>query len=128
MFTYEIEGHFDAAHYLPGYDGKCANMHGHRWNYAVTINVARTVPLPESGMFVDFGDVKDVAKQLDHTLLNDLFDMPTAEMIVAWMAFEIAAIGSIPPESCVIVQVWESPTCSVTYFVNKEYRHVEDET
>ncbi|HEX3048027.1 MAG TPA: 6-carboxytetrahydropterin synthase, partial [Bacillota bacterium] len=28
---------FDSAHYLPGYDGKCKNMHGHTWRVEVGI-------------------------------------------------------------------------------------------
>jgi len=41
---------FDAAHFLPNYDGKCANMHGHRW----TIEVAVAGSVHEDGMVMDF--------------------------------------------------------------------------
>ena len=30
--------HFDAAHYLRNYKGKCANTHGHRWEVLVKIS------------------------------------------------------------------------------------------
>ncbi len=30
--------HFDAAHQLPNYSGKCANLHGHRWEVEVVVN------------------------------------------------------------------------------------------
>ena len=28
---------FDAAHYLPGHEGKCQNLHGHTYKLEVTI-------------------------------------------------------------------------------------------
>ena len=28
---------FDSAHFLAGYNGKCANIHGHRWVIRVTV-------------------------------------------------------------------------------------------
>ena len=31
MFILKAEGEFDSAHFLSGYKGKCANIHGHRW-------------------------------------------------------------------------------------------------
>ena len=30
MYYLETEEHFDAAHFLKGYAGKCSNLHGHR--------------------------------------------------------------------------------------------------
>ena len=31
MYKIRIEESFDSAHFLAGYDGKCSNLHGHRW-------------------------------------------------------------------------------------------------
>ena len=42
---------FDAAHFLPGYVGKCSQMHGHHW--IVELAVAGEVNL-ETGMVIDF--------------------------------------------------------------------------
>ena len=31
MYKIQVKGFFDSAHFLKDYDGKCANLHGHRW-------------------------------------------------------------------------------------------------
>ena len=31
MYILKTEASFDSAHFLSGYDGKCSNLHGHRW-------------------------------------------------------------------------------------------------
>ncbi len=70
MYTVTTECSFDAAHFLAGYDGKCRNIHGHRWK--VQIEIAGE-DLQEGGMVVDFTDVKkdlkDMADYLDHCLI-----------------------------------------------------------
>ena len=37
MYYVSVESHFDAAHFLRGYAGKCENLHGHRYKVAVKI-------------------------------------------------------------------------------------------
>ena len=41
---------FDAAHSLPGYQGKCANLHGHTYMVEVVIEGA----IGENGFVMDF--------------------------------------------------------------------------
>jgi 6-pyruvoyltetrahydropterin/6-carboxytetrahydropterin synthase len=36
MYEIVVEKHFDAAHYLREYKGKCENMHGHRYGVHVS--------------------------------------------------------------------------------------------
>lgn len=31
MYILKTEAAFDSAHFLHGYNGKCSNIHGHRW-------------------------------------------------------------------------------------------------
>ncbi|MBR5370803.1 MAG: 6-carboxytetrahydropterin synthase, partial [Oscillospiraceae bacterium] len=31
MFRLKTSAAFDSAHFLAGYNGKCANLHGHHW-------------------------------------------------------------------------------------------------
>lgn len=74
MYTLKTNASFDSAHFLKGYQGKCANIHGHRWT--VELEVGGSI-LKESGsereMLVDFGDLKDDLKNLtddlDHSLI-----------------------------------------------------------
>lgn len=122
MYYLKVCGHFDAAHYLRNYSGKCANMHGHRWQYAITL---KKEGLNDLGMVIDFSAVKSALKPiveaLDHTVVNDwtlLGDKnPTAENL-AYTFYnclkKLPVIGMILEE----VTIWESPGCSCTYRSN----------
>ena len=37
MYQLTTEHSFDSAHFLAGYDGKCGNLHGHRWRVLLTV-------------------------------------------------------------------------------------------
>lgn len=77
---------FDAAHSLPGYPGKCVNLHGH--TYEVEIVVEGNVG--GDGFVMDFYKLKKIIagalQELDHSLLNDILPNPTAETIAGWIA------------------------------------------
>ena len=64
--------YFETAHALWGYDGKCANIHGH--SYALTVTVSGTVindpTHVKNGMIVDFTDLKAIV----NSQVVDLFD------------------------------------------------------
>lgn len=76
MYILKTEESFDSAHFLNGYQGKCANIHGHRWRVVVEV---KSEVLSERGqirgMVVDFGDfkkeLKDMTDLLDHTLIYE---------------------------------------------------------
>lgn len=83
---------FCYGHFLPGYQGKCANVHGH--NSFLEVTISRTSGQPSyQGMVVDFGELKgilsEVVEQLDHKLINDLLPIPTAENIAIWIFNQI---------------------------------------
>ena len=104
---------FDAAHHLPRHPGKCRNLHGH--TYRLQVWCEGDVD-PVSGMVVDFADVKAAVQSrvldaLDHTLLNDIIDYPTAENIAAWI-WDALAGGELP---LLEIKLWETPTCYVIH-------------
>ena len=37
MYQLTTHASFDSAHFLSGYEGKCSNIHGHRWKLEVTV-------------------------------------------------------------------------------------------
>ena len=37
MYRLETNASFDSAHFLKGYQGKCSNIHGHRWKVEVAV-------------------------------------------------------------------------------------------
>jgi 6-pyruvoyltetrahydropterin/6-carboxytetrahydropterin synthase len=73
MFELRVEHSFPAGHALRGYNGKCANIHGH--NYRVQVAVAGE-RLNAIGLLMDFGDLKKalrtICEELDHQFLNEL--------------------------------------------------------
>lgn len=72
MFELSVRDHFSAAHFLRGYQGKCATRHGHNWEVDVRVRGKR---LNAAGMLTDFREIKDalnrVLKDLDHRDLNE---------------------------------------------------------
>ena len=98
---------FDAAHYLPGYEGKCANLHGHTWIVESTITGFVDF---DTGMVMDFVKIKKVVMQFDHKCINDEgMSMPTAENLVIHFVQELAKAGgqNLIAINC---KVWESPS------------------
>ncbi len=76
MYTLTTCASFDSAHFLKGYDGKCANLHGHRWTIKVTIAApALQHGGQKDGMVIDFGDLKKAVRALaddwDHALIYE---------------------------------------------------------
>lgn len=74
MYEIQIEAHFDAAHFLKDYVGKCKNIHGHRWRVIVSMQGENVQETGEKrGMLVDFGQLKQALQeeisQLDHALI-----------------------------------------------------------
>jgi 6-pyruvoyltetrahydropterin/6-carboxytetrahydropterin synthase len=78
---------FDAAHKLPGYKGKCKNLHGHTYYLKVTVEGKVN---PQTGMIIDFFDLEKIVEDkilnyLDHSFLNDKIKMPTTENVALWI-------------------------------------------
>ena len=70
MYTVSTEASFDSAHFLKNYDGKCANLHGHRWRVLVEVKAEK---LGDDSMVIDFTDLKRDLKEIadfhDHCLI-----------------------------------------------------------
>jgi 6-pyruvoyltetrahydropterin/6-carboxytetrahydropterin synthase len=97
------EFYFDAAHYIPHYKGKCEKLHGHTYKLEVVIEG----DIKKDGMIIDFSKLKDIVEKeiiekLDHQALNDLFENPTAEHIVEWIASQLE--DKLPLSS---IKLWE---------------------
>jgi 6-pyruvoyltetrahydropterin/6-carboxytetrahydropterin synthase len=108
---------FCYGHYLPEYNGKCANAHGHNSTLEIEVDGHNSVNTYQ-GMVMDFGDLKKIVKErivdyLDHKNLNDLpefFDVaPTAENIVSFIVENLSQEDS-PLKFCLVrVRVYETP-------------------
>lgn len=80
LFT---ESEFDSSHWLRCYNGKCANIHGHTWLLQIWIQGLDSQK-DDVGILFDFGNIKKIVSELDHTLVNSTVSFfedtnPTAE-------------------------------------------------
>jgi 6-pyruvoyltetrahydropterin/6-carboxytetrahydropterin synthase len=116
MYLVSVQAHYDSAHFLRHYRGKCERLHGHR--YIVELAMARD-ELDESGIAFDFVEVKrhlrDLANHLDHENLNELEPFTTVEPSAENQAryFHDELKRRLPPgmgAAIVYVRVWETPT------------------
>jgi 6-pyruvoyltetrahydropterin/6-carboxytetrahydropterin synthase len=120
MYQVSIERHFDAAHYLREYHGKCEALHGHRYRVIVRVEAQQ---VNEIGLAYDFTVLKrqldDILDRFDHTCLNDVppFDEinPSSENIAATVYSELAPKLRDDPASLTCVEVYESPDSWVSY-------------
>ena len=104
--TIRTERTFAASHILEGM-GKCMNLHGHNWRVVIEITADPKV-LQGDGILVDFSHLKAQVDKYDHTHLNNLIKIPTAENIAMQILDDITSF--IMFASCITVQVWESDT------------------
>ena len=120
MYQVSVEQHFEAAHFLRGYRGKCEALHGHR--YRVVVNIKSPV-VDDIGLAYDFTDLKrhlrDILARFDHICLNDIapFDKinPSAENIAATIYNELKSKLATAPLTLSCIEAWESPQTGVTY-------------
>ncbi len=120
MYQISVEEHFDAAHALRGYRGKCEALHGHRFQVVVRVRASR---LDDIGLAYDFTELKAklraILERFDHSCLNDVmpFDKinPSSENIAATIYGEMKARLEEAPVTLEAVEVRESPESGVEY-------------
>ena len=120
MYEISVENHFDAAHFLRGYQGKCEALHGHRFRVVAKISASK---LDDTGIAYDFTELKQhlngILSRFDHTCLNDVppFDKinPSSENIATTIYDELKSKLTGAPISISSIEVWESPQAWVTY-------------
>lgn len=137
MYILKTEHSFDSAHFLANYNGKCSNIHGHRWKVEIEIQ-SKTLNNNGQleGMIIDFGDfkkdVREIIDYYDHALiiqkdtmknktldclLNDNFRIiqvdfrPTAENFSKFFFKSVSDKGYNVRKAT----VYETPTNSATY-------------
>lgn len=122
MYLLRVKTHFDAAHYIRDYVGKCMREHGHRWVVEVVVGGTE---LDRRNILVDFSEVKSalnyiVDTHLDHYQLNESLGKPniTAEYLAEWLYRQVKA--RVIDLNIVEVSVWESPDCGATYYGDAE--------
>ena len=122
MYDITVCAAFEAAHFISGYDGKCARLHGHNWRVEA---IVRGTELDTLGMLIDFkilkAELNKILDEFDHRFLNELDtfkeENPTAENL-ARKIFERLSLSEIFNGSTKLhaVKVHESPNSCVTYY------------
>lgn len=120
MFSIEIEETFAAAHQLIGYQGKCANLHGHNWRIQVGLE---SPEVDRHGLLMDFQELRDITRavlaEFDHTFLNEHPSFrtvnTTAENLSRYIFERVAQ--KLPPGDVTLthVRVHETDRYSATY-------------
>jgi 6-pyruvoyltetrahydropterin/6-carboxytetrahydropterin synthase len=121
MFEVTKKASFSAAHFLRGYNGACARLHGHNWQIEVVVRAGR---VDSMGMVIDFMDLgramNELLEKVDHRNLNEIppFDEtnPTSENLAAWFHQELTR--RLEPHGIAphLVRIWEMPDCSAAYW------------
>ncbi len=114
MYIINVRSHYDSAHFLRNYQGKCERLHGHRYEVEAAIAFES---LGEGGMAYDFGDAKrhlrSITDELDHRNLNELPPFRESESSAENQARYIfeelrQRLGEVG-ENLLYVRVWETP-------------------
>ena len=118
MYRLTVEGHFDAAHALRGYQGRCEATHGHRFRVVAHFSARR---LDDIGLACDFTELKkalnEVLERFDHTDLSRTppFDTlnPSSENLAAAIYNTLKEVKLAA--KLYSIEVWESPDAGVEY-------------
>ncbi|MBC7462139.1 MAG: 6-carboxytetrahydropterin synthase [Thermoleophilia bacterium] len=109
-----LERTIDSSHVIPNHPGKCARLHGHTYRFQVWISGPVS---GETGMLIDFFDVKAAIDAWDHRHLNDeVAFIPTAELLAAEMRRRLldVARGQLGADRAdevgVLLRLWETPS------------------
>ncbi len=120
MFQVSVREHFDAAHFLKEYKGKCENLHGHRFEVVAALQVPR---LNKIGLAYDFSELKAhlraILARFDHVCLNDIAPFnqstPSSENIAVAVYDELKTRIPESLAKIAFIEVWESPQSCATY-------------
>jgi len=95
--------HFDAGHRIPDHASQCRNLHGHRYTLEITLEgeVSEQVGASDSGMVMDFSDIKAIAKDLivdrwDHAFLVYRDDRAVHDFLVSLPDHKTVVVDRIP--------------------------------
>jgi 6-pyruvoyltetrahydropterin/6-carboxytetrahydropterin synthase len=148
MFRVTAKAHFDSAHFLKGYDGKCANIHGHRWTVEAEVSGGLIAFGEEKQMVVDFGRLREALEEIadffDHSLIyedgslgavtvdaleSEGFSLCPVDFRPTAESFAYHFYNELKDNDFDIsrVTVWETPDSSATYIPEPETDLTDDE-
>lgn len=139
MYYLRTSASFDSAHFLAGYNGKCANIHGHRWKLELCISGSELEAEGDKrGMLIDFGDIKREVKKLadsfDHALIYERGSLkPKTTEALEDEGFRLICVDFRPTAECLAKEFYRIlkdkglPVKSVTVYETPENCAVYEE-
>lgn len=123
-FEVDIEGEFDASHYLYRYfpDGSDEPLHGHSWKVIVTL-AREDGGVDSSGLSVDYLAARNrldlMLERLEHVVINNLPEFkginPTSENIARWFYCGLQSEAESAGGRIRRVRVFEGPRNSAAF-------------
>lgn len=120
------EVQIDTSHRLLHYQGKCANLHGHRWKVEIWIEGE---PDPVTKILIDYSMIKEIVDKYDHQIILNQEDPmaprirefhpvittpgdPTSELMALLIRDDLHAFCQKQGIKATVpkIRVWESPT------------------
>jgi 6-pyruvoyltetrahydropterin/6-carboxytetrahydropterin synthase len=121
------EVQIDASHRLLHYQGKCANLHGHRWKVEVWIEGE---PDATTNLLIDYNTIKQIIERFDHQIILNCDDPmvpciekfqhvmttpgdPTSELLAVVFKDDLNEACKSQGINAKVtkIRVWESPNC-----------------
>ena len=111
MYYLQTKASFDAAHFLWKYEGKCRNIHGHRWNVVAKIKSQELEREGQTrGMVVDFGNLKN-----DLKVFCDYFDH---SLIYETGSLKAETVAALQKEEFHLEEVSFRPTAEISHIIS----------
>ena len=108
-----VHARFHTGHRQLGYPGKCKFVHGHTWQGTVTVS-ADEFPRDDLDMSLDFGDIKDVMRFMDHKMLVTEQDRPFLDPALFEPGGVVVLKGKGPSVENVAVYVFDGVADLIT--------------
>ncbi|MBS1186445.1 MAG: queD [Burkholderiaceae bacterium] len=103
MLTITRKLEFDAGHRIPDHNSQCRNLHGHRYALHITLTgeVVAQAGRPDTGMIMDFSDIKALANEYlverwDHAFLVYEKDAAVRQFLDSLPDHKTVVIDRIP--------------------------------
>jgi 6-pyruvoyltetrahydropterin/6-carboxytetrahydropterin synthase len=94
---------FDAGHRIPDHKSQCRNLHGHRYTLEITLTggIIAAEGQSDSGMVMDFSDIKALAKEhlvdaWDHAFIVYKGDTAVHDFLSGMLGHKTVVIDRIP--------------------------------
>ncbi len=146
---------WDMGHRVTNHHSQCKNLHGHRYRAEICVegNLVNITGISDEGMVIDFGDIKKIATEqvhdvLDHgfmvwdkdKVLTEFFNknkdqkhivvpfVPTSENIAAWIFGQLDRHIKDKYGTGLrlfSVKLWETPT-SIVVCTRRDFEKLKD--